>query len=427
MKVSEYKEYLDQGVYDEKLKSLYGDTAVQSQKDRLKAAVENFRKKFPEYADAPIEVFSAPGRTEIGGNHTDHQHGCVLAAAVHLDALGVVHFHEEPVIRLHSEGYPMETVSLADLSVRDVEMETSAALIRGIAAGLVGRGYRVGGFDAYVTSDVPGGSGLSSSAAFEILIGTILNEGYNDNAVSAVDLAKIGQYAENVYYGKKSGLMDQAASSVGGLVFMDFADTENPKITAHEPCFEKFGCAICVTDTKGSHSDLTDDYTQITNEMRAVAKLFGCEFLRGVNEGTFYSRLEWIRKSCSDRAILRAMHFFDENRRAEQESEALAERNMERFLELVRASGDSSANLLQNLYSTKNPTQQNIPLALAVSRHVLHGDYAVRVHGGGFAGTIQAFVPMKQVEYYVREMERLFGEGACCVLRIRGVGGVKLS
>ncbi|MCD8089447.1 MAG: galactokinase [Clostridiales bacterium] len=426
MTAQEYIKKLESSFFDKRLKSLYSKGELEKQKKRLKAAAEEFVKEFPKDADTEISIFSAPGRTEIGGNHTDHQHGCVLAAAVNLDIIGVVHFNNEPVVRIKSEGYLPEMIDLTDLSVREEERETSSALVRGTAEGFKMAKLNIGGFDAYITSDVPGGSGLSSSAAFEILIGTIMNCGCNNGIADAVTLAHIGQYAENVYFGKKSGLMDQAASSVGGLVFMDFLDPENPKIKSHNFDFEEYGYTVCITDTKGSHSDLSDEYSHVAKEMTAVARELGCDYLREADEKEFYRQIPRLRGVCSDRAVLRAMHFFDDNRRAQQESEALSRRNTEEFLKLVRESGESSANLLQNLFSVKRPDEQNIPLALALSRHILGKDSAVRVHGGGFAGTIQAIIPTELTETYVNEMERLFGKDSCRKLRIRSEGGAKL-
>ncbi|MCC8097863.1 MAG: galactokinase [Eubacterium sp.] len=426
MTAAEYIKKLEKGEFNSRLDALYGKAELEGQRKRLKAAAEKFIKIFPKDAEADISIFSAPGRTEIGGNHTDHQHGCVLAAAVNLDIIGVVHFHKEPFVRFKSEGYFMERVDLTDLSVREKERETSAALIRGIAEGFRVKGLKIGGFDAYITSEVPRGSGLSSSAAFEILIAAIMNYGYNNGDVDAVKLAQIGQYSENVYFGKKSGLMDQAASSVGGLVFMDFHSPESPEIKNHKFDFEKYGYTICITDTKGSHSDLSDEYSQVTSEMTAIAKELGCDYLRDVDEDKFYRQIPRLRNVCSDRAVLRAMHFFDDNRRAQQESEALSNKNTDEFLRLIRKSGESSANLLQNLFSAKRPEEQNIPIALALSKRILKEKGAARVHGGGFAGTIQAVVPEELTEIYVGEMERIFGKGACRKLKIRLEGGAKL-
>ena len=426
MKIEEIKQKLMQDAFLPIFKSLYGtkEDVLSAQKARYEKAIKRFAEEYPKREE--ISVFSAPGRTEIGGNHTDHQHGCVLAAAVQLDIIGVVAFHEEGVIRICSEGYRPFTVDLADLSVQTGE-KGSAAIVRGIVARFATLGVKVGGFDVYCTSDVLSGSGISSSAAFETLIGTIMDTYYNGGKAGAVEIAKTGQYAENVYFGKKCGLMDQMASSVGGLVFIDFADTEAPVIEPFAFDFEQAGYCICVTDTGGTHANLTPDYVAVREEMESVAAQFGKEYLRPVDEADFYRELPKLRKNCSDRAVLRAMHFFGDNRRAREETEALRAGNVEKFLSLVQESGDSSEALLQNLYSTSAPTEQAIPLGIMIGKRILAGKGAVRVHGGGFAGTIQAFVPLDLAEEYVKEMESVFGEGACYVFRIRPVGGVEVT
>ncbi len=426
MNIEGLKQKLAQDAFLPVFERLYGTKkeVLSAQKKRYETAVEKFTELYPERED--IYLYSAPGRTEIGGNHTDHQHGCVLAAAVQLDVLGVVAFHEDGVIRVCSEGYHPFTVELSDLSVQDGE-KGSAAIVRGIVARFAALGAKVGGFDLYCTSDVLAGSGISSSAAFETLIGTIIDLHYNDGKAGAVEIAKIGQYAENVYFGKKCGLMDQMASSVGGLVFIDFADTEAPVIEPFAFDFEQAGYCICVTDTGGNHVNLTPDYVAVREEMESVAAQFGKEYLRQVDETDFYRELPGLRATCSDRAILRAMHFFGDNHRAREEAEALREGNVDKFLSLVQESGNSSEALLQNLYSTSTPTEQAIPFGVAVSKRILNGKGAVRVHGGGFAGTIQAFVPLALAESYVTEMERIFGAGACYVFRIRPVGGVEVA
>lgn len=413
------------GNFDFILKTLYGESAVERQRNRYISAIEKFSEIFPERDD--IKIYSAPGRTEIGGNHTDHQHGCVLAAAVDLDVIAVVAFHNEGVIRLKSAGHSPNRVNLSNLSVQKKEMGSSSALIRGIASRFYEMGVQISGFDAYTTSDVLSGSGLSSSAAFEVLVGTIIDSHYNHGKAGAVEIAKIGQYAENVYFGKKSGLMDQMVSSVGGLVSIDFHDTENPEIKSFPYDFEASGYCLCVTDTKGSHANLTDDYVAIRTEMESIAAQFGKAFLRDVNENEFYSAIPKLREKCSDRAVMRAAHFFAENRRAVLEANALSEGNMNYFLELVRQSGESSANLLQNLYSCSQPTEQAISIGIMLSKSILGRNGAVRVHGGGFAGTIQAFVPAEKVNEYSQEMNRIFGDGSCYILRIRPVGGIEIT
>ena len=426
MRRDELKQKLAQNGFLPVFKRLYGtkEEVLFAQKERYLKAVERFSELYPERED--VYLFSAPGRTEIGGNHTDHQHGCVLAAAVQLDAIGIVAFHEDGVIRVCSEGYRPFTVELSDLSVQDGE-KGSAAIVRGIVARFADLGVQVTGFDLYCTSDVLSGSGISSSAAFETLIGTIIDAHYNGGKAGAVEIAKIGQYAENVYFGKKCGLMDQMASSVGGLVFIDFRDTEAPIIEPFAFDFEQAGYCICVTDTGGSHANLTPDYVAVRSEMEDVATQFGKEYLRQVDETDFYRELPKLRKNCSERAVLRAMHFFGDNRRAGEEAEALRKGDINKFLSLVQESGDSSEALLQNLYSTTIPTEQVIPLGIILSKRILAGKGAVRVHGGGFAGTIQAFVPLSLADVYVEEMERVFGTGNCYVFRIRPVGGVEVK
>ena len=426
MRIQEFIEQINQKQFDEILSVLYGSApaALERQRARYTAAARRFAEIFPERED--IRIFSAPGRTEIGGNHTDHQHGCALAAAVNLDVIAVVAFHDEGVIRFESEGHGRAEVDLSDLSVNPDEFGRSSAIIRGIAARFAGMGVRIGGFDAYSVSDVLSGSGLSSSAAFETLVGTIIDVAYNDCKAGEVEIAKIGQYAENVYFGKGSGLLDQTVCSVGGFVFIDFLDTANPYVEKYQFDFEKAGYNLCITDTKGSHSDLTDDYVAVPTEMKAVAQQFGKEYLREVDEALFFRSIPAMRGKCSDRAIMRAVHYFKENRRAIDEAQALDNGDVEGFFTLFKKSAASSAELLQNLYATKKPLEQGIPLALMMSRLILGDNAAVRVHGGGFAGTIQAFVPTFKTEEYARKMNALFGAGSCYVIRIRPVGGIEV-
>ena len=387
MKATEWTEAFASGKMDDKLSLLYGNAkaTLEQQRQRYVDAIQAFTELYPERED--LYIYSAPGRTEVGGNHTDHQHGCVLAAAVNLDAIAIVSFHEDQVIRLKSANYPQDVVDLTDLSVHLAEMGKSAALIRGIAARFAEMGVSVSGFDAYTTSSVLSGSGLSSSAAFEVLLGTIMDQHYHAGAAGAVEIAKIGQFAENCYFGKKSGLMDQMVSSVGGFVFIDFEDTDNPKIEKLSCQFEDAGYVLCITDTKGSHADLTDDYVSIPAEMNLVAAQFGKNHLREVDEQEFLQALPKLRTACSDRAILRAAHFYGENRRAIEEANALSSNDFPRFLALVKASGDSSAKWLQNLYSCSKPAEQGITLGLWKSEQILGNAGAYRVHGGGFAGT----------------------------------------
>lgn len=424
MKYDEFENKLKSGSFDEVLISLYGAEALEKQKNRYLAAAEAFTQLYPDREE--FSVFSAPGRTEIGGNHTDHQHGCVLAAAVDIDVIAVVGFHNDGIIRVKSNGYPEDIVELSDMNINEDEFGKSSALIRGVAARFIEKGIKIGGFDAYTTSNVIGGAGLSSSAAFEVLIGTIINEKYNDGKASNEEIAKTGQYAENVYFGKQCGLMDQMACATGGLVFIDFADTENPVVKKQVYDFSKENIHICITDTKGSHADLTDDYVAVPAEMKQIAEYFEKPYLRAVSEEAFYRAIPELRKKYSDRAVMRAAHFFDENKRAIDEADALEGGDIFGFLAIVEESGMSSAKLLQNLYSPKNPLNQEIPLAIMASEKILWGEGVVRVHGGGFAGTIQAFVPDNKLNKYKTEMDRLFGEESCHEIKIRPLGGVRI-
>ncbi len=427
MKKELFLQKLNTGGFDPILRTLYGadETILTRQRARYADVIRRFDEHFPGHED--IRVFSAPGRSEIGGNHTDHQRGCALGAAVSLDAVAVVAFHDEGVIRFGSVGHATHEVELDDLTMRAYERDSSISLIRGIAARFAQMGADIRGFDAYNVTDVKSGSGLSSSAAFETLVGTIINHGYFSGQADAMEIAKIGQYAENVYYDKASGLLDQSISAVGGFVFLDFLDSANPRIDRCAFDFEKAGYHLCITDTKGSHADLTDEYAAVPAEMKSIAHQLGKDVLREVDEEEFYRAIPMLRKGCGDRAVLRAIHFFGENRRAAQEAEALKAGDIDTFFRLYRASADSSARLLQNLYSCKKPQEQGIPLGLAVSRLILGSDAAVRVHGGGFAGTVQAFVPIDRTEEYTARMNAVFGENSCCVVRIRPDGGVEIK
>lgn len=423
MKINELLNDLNTDKFDEKFCLLYEKSGISRQKNRYITAVKKFIELYPNRND--IKIYSAPGRTEIGGNHTDHQHGCVIAAAVNLDVIGITSFHNEGVIRIKSEGYKEFEIALNDLSVHENE-NGSSAIVRGIASKFTEMGVKIGGFDMYTTSDVLSGSGISSSAAFENLISTAIDQYYNNGKAGAVEIAKIGQYAENVYFGKKSGLMDQMVSSVGGFVFIDFENIENPIIEKIDFNFRSTGYELVITDTKGSHSDLTDDYVSVRTEMEAVASFFEKNVLRQVNEQDFWLNIPSIRKSVSDRAILRASHFFEENKRACMEAQSLKNNDFMEFLTLVQQSGDSSANYLQNLYSAKNPTKQEIPLALMLGKNVLNNNGAIRIHGGGFAGTVQAFVPKNILEKYIETMNEVYGSDSCYVLSVRPAGGIEI-
>ena len=372
-------------------------------------------------------VFSAPGRTEISGNHTDHQCGCVLAAAVNLETVADVCLNGTNNIRVRSEGYPAIEVDLEDLSVREEEKNTTAALIRGVAAGFVQRGARLKGFDAAVSSTVLPGSGLSSSAAFEVLFGTILNELFFDKKLSAVEIARIGQHAENVYFGKPCGLMDQMASSVGSLVFIDFEDPADPRIERVSFDLAAAGYALCIIDSGADHADLTDEYAAIPAEMKQVCAFFGKEVLRQVHRDDFMKAIPQLRKTVSDRAVLRAMHIYQENDRVVKLVRALKNADVEGFLELVKESGRSSWMYLQNITPAGAAAHQEVAVALAMCDVLLQGRGAYRVHGGGFAGTVQAFVPLDMLDSFKTDIEAVLGRGACHVLNIRQQGGIRVK
>ena len=393
------------------------------QKDRYLQAIRSFEKNFGE---RDLAIYSAPGRTEIGGNHTDHQHGEVLAASIHKDAIAIVSASAEDKIALVSGDAPMLQIDCTDTAVKEKEKNTTASLIRGVAAGMKERGFRIGGFCAYVTSDVLIGAGLSSSAAFETLLGNIFSYLYNDGAVSAIEIAKIGQYAENVYFGKPCGLMDQMACSVGSLVHIDFADPENPEVEKVDYDFSAKGYHLCITDTKGSHADLTPDYAAVPAEMRSVAAYFGKDVLHEVREEDVVKNISALREKCGDRAVLRALHFYEENKRVQKEVQALKTDDVAMFLQTVNASGASSFQYLQNVYTNHDITHQNVSVALQLAGMVLQGRGAARVHGGGFAGTMQAWVPDDLVDAYKAQMDAVFGAGACSVLGIRSCGGMKV-
>lgn len=371
--------------------------------------------------------FSAPGRTEIGGNHTDHQRGCVLAAAVNLETVADVCLNGTNAIWVQSQGYPTIKVDLNDLSVREEEKNTTAALIRGVASSFVQRGAKLQGFDAVVNSTVLPGSGLSSSAAFEVLFGTILNELFFDKKLSPVEIAQIGQYSENVHFGKPCGLMDQMASSVGSLVFIDFEDPANPKIEKVSFDLAAAGYALCIIDSGADHANLTDEYAAIPAEMKKVCAYFGKEVLRQISRDEFMKALPELRKTVSDRAILRAMHIYQENDRVVKLVQALKEGNVDSFLNLVKESGRSSWMYLQNITPAGAVAHQEVAVALAMCDMALQGKGAYRVHGGGFAGTVQAFVPLDMLDSFKADIEAVLGQDACHVLNIRDQGGIRVN
>ena len=376
------------------------------------------------FGGTPERYFSAPGRTEIGGNHTDHQRGRVLAGAVNLDTVAAVRPNGTNIIRIQSKGYPMSVVDLGNLSPVESEINSTPALIRGVAARFAQLGCKVEGFDAYCESTVLPGSGLSSSAAFEVLIGTIVNHLFFEGKVSQPEIAMIGQYAENVFFGKPCGLMDQTASAVGNLVTIDFFDKDHPVIEPVDFDFASCGHALCIIDSGADHADLTDEYAAVPGEIKAVAACLGKEVLTQIDEAEFYANIPMLREKCGDRAVMRCIHFYQENARVPQQVAALREGDFDKFLALVKQSGYSSYMYLQNVIPAGYRQHQDVAVALGLAEHYLQGRGAYRVHGGGFAGTIQAFVPFDILDSFVAGMDSVLGKGACHVLSIRPQGGV---
>ena len=379
------------------------------------------------FSGAPERYFSAPGRTEIGGNHTDHQRGRVLAAAVNLDTQAAVRRNGSDVIRIQSQGYPLCQVDLKVLTPQSDEINGTASLIRGVAARFVELGCKVEGFDAYVESTVLPGSGLSSSAAFEVLVGTIINGMFFGGKVSAPEIAMIGQYAENVFFGKPCGLMDQTASSVGGLVTIDFFKKDEPAIRSVDFDFSACGHALCIIDSRASHADLTDEYAAIPGELKEICAHFGKDVLTQIDVSDFYAAIPALREKCGDRAVMRAIHFYQENERVPQQVAALEQGDFDKFLALVKESGFSSYMYLQNVIPAGRTRNQEMAIALGLCERYLAGRGAYRVHGGGFAGTVQAFVPFDLLESFRAGIDGVLGEGACHVLSIRPQGGVEMT
>ena len=396
---------------------------LEQHKERYINAIERFEQL---YGVKEIEIYSAPGRTEIGGNHTDHQNGKVLAASINLDTIAVVAKTENATVKMTSIGYPDLSIDLSLLEPKKEETGKTQALIRGVAAGMKKRGYNVGGFEALVTSDVLSGSGLSSSAAYEVLIGNIFSGLYNDGQLDPIVIAQISQEAERDYFGKPCGLMDQMACSFGGMVYIDFENEKCPTVKKVDIDFNKFGYSLCIIDTKGSHADLTDEYAAVPDEMNAVAEYFGKLHLRQINEEDFYANISNIRAAVGDRAVLRAFHWFNENKRVEKQVHALEEGDFELFKRHIRKSGESSFKYLQNVFSVKSVENQSVSLALAFAEKFVKEQGVVRVHGGGFAGTIQAFVSDEIVKEFKKYMETFFGPASCYILHIRSVGGKKI-
>lgn len=417
---------IESNQYDEIMKKLYfTDDAVAAQKERYKKLVELFCSLYG--SDREIRFFSAPGRTEVCGNHTDHNRGKVMAAAINLDAVAAAAKNDENIVRVKSAEYSkIDIIDATDLEPHVEEYGKSAGLIRGVCAGFKNRGYNIGGFDTATMTQVLSGSGLSSSAAFEVLVGTVMNYLYNDGKVSAVEIAQIAQYAENVFFDKPCGLMDQMACAVGGFVKIDFKDTENPVIEPVEFDFAACGHSLVITDTRANHADLTDEYAAIRQEMEKAASVFGQNALRDVDESEFSANLPLVREKAGDRSVLRGLHFYGENNRVEKAVNALEKGDFNAFKSVITESGFSSYMYNQNVYSSKQPLSQPVSLALAASDYILRGKGAWRVHGGGFAGTVQAFVPAELLEIYKTTLESIFGEGACYILNIRPIGGTEI-
>ena len=424
MNVKELVSFIEKGELDAVLTELYGKENLTYQRARYISAVRGFEK---EYGDADeLRLFSVPGRSEVSGNHTDHNHGKVLAASIDLDIIAVATRTDDGVIAVKSEGFPEDVVKISEIAVDESKFATSFAVIEGMCDGFVKHGYTVGGFRAYTTSNVFKGSGLSSSAAFEVMIGNILRSLYN-NEIDNVEIAKISQYSENVFFGKPCGLMDQMACAVGGFISIDFKDPSEPVITSPEFDLSAIGYSLCIVDTGGNHADLTPDYAAVPAEMKAVARELGGEVLRDVSKLELLERIPELREKCGDRAVLRALHFFAENDRVDMQKAALERGDIDSFFAGVRASGNSSFKYLQNVYTTKNDAEQGLSLALCLTEEFLatvEKPSACRVHGGGFAGTIQAFVPTGNAHELAKLMDRVFGEGACHILRIRTKGAI---
>ena len=427
MNTNELIKYITEGNLDSALVKLYGESQLDTQKTRYAEAVREFANIYG--SDREVNLFSVPGRSEISGNHTDHQRGCVIAAAIDLDIIAVASMNGTDKVRVKSKGFPEDCVCCNPSCPDESLFGSSSSLLSGMCHGFTKRGYKVCGFDAYTTSNVFKGSGISSSAAFEVMIGNILNHFVNDGKVTAPVIAEIAQYAENVFFGKPCGLMDQTACAVGGFSYIDFGDPKAAKIEKLDFDLSGMGYSLCITNTGGNHADLTDDYAAVPSEMKGVAKEFGHEVLRGITRDELLARASELREKVGDRAILRAFHFIGENDRVPVIAQCLKNNDAEGFFNGIKESGRSSFMWLQNVYTTKNVSEQGLTLALAVSEYALKDTVrtsAFRVHGGGFAGTIQAFVPNEDVNSYKKQIEAVFGVGSCSVLKVRPDGAIKV-
>ena len=416
---------IEGGNFDTVLTALYGADQLDMQRTRYAKAVNEFVACYGEAED--VNVFTVAGRSEISGNHTDHNHGCVIAASINLDIIAVAAKNGENTIRIKSEGFPEDVIDITDETIDEAKFFTSGAIISGVCKGFKNNGFAIGGYNAYTTSSVLKGSGLSSSAAFEDMVGNILNYFFNDGKIDNAEIAKISQFAENKYFGKPCGLMDQVACAVGGFVAIDFADPTKPIIEKMDFDLTSHGYSLCIVSTGGNHADLNDDYASVPAEMKAAASHFGKPVLREVALEDLIAEIPALREKHGDRAILRAFHFINENKRVKAQTEALRAGDLEAFFDGVLASGNSSFEYLQNVYTTKNVSEQGLSLALALAQYYLaERGGAWRVHGGGFAGTTQAYVRNEDVEGYRALMDGAFGEGACIVLRVRGIGAGKV-
>ena len=423
MNVSSAKRLIESNALNDQFSLLYQD--VDAAKARYIKACDGFIDIYGDREN--IRIFSAPGRTEVGGNHTDHQHGRVLAGSVDLDIIGIVALNDDNMVRIKSEGFKMDEIDLSVLDIVPSETGRAAALIRGMCGNFSKKGFAFGGFDAYTTSSVMKGSGLSSSAAFEVFVGTVLNFIFNEGTIFPVEIAKMAQNSESVYFGKPCGLLDQSASALGGFTAIDFKDPEKPVVENIKFDLEKHNHVLCVVDTGGNHANLTQDYADITVECRNISNHFNVGFLRDVDQDEFFENIAVLKEKYGDRAVLRAIHFFAEDQRADDEKNALINSEFETFLKLINDSGNSSYKYLQNTYSNSNVHEQGLCLGLALTERFLKGRGACRVHGGGFAGTIQCFIPDELIGDYKIMIEKVFGEGSCHILKIRPVGGYEIK
>lgn len=416
---------INNGVYDSRFSALYTPKNVQLARARYIDAINEFSALYGN--DREISMFSVAGRSEISGNHTDHNNGKVIAASVSLDIIAIAAKSSQPKVQIKSQGFNQDIVDISDISPQNTRKFNSGAIIAGVCSGFETNGYKIGGFDAYTTSNVLKGSGLSSSAAFEDMVGTILNHFYNDGSLDFITISKISQYAENVFFGKPCGLMDQIACAAGGFVTIDFEDTKNPVVNRLDFDLTQAGYSLCIINTGGNHANLNDDYSSIPGEMKKVASEFGQQVLRGLTADDIFSKAADLRNTTGDRAIMRSIHYINENNRVEKQIKYLENNDLEGFFREVKASGISSFCYLQNVYTTKNISQQGLSLALCLCEHLLGDKKAAwRVHGGGFAGTVQAFVPNDFVEQFKNSVETVFGDGSCHVLLVRREGACKI-